>query len=78
MEQHHGSKGPGLDAEEAALRRRTRQRALIRWLINLAMAVVIESIYLFISYASSSLLKSKVPTTTRQLRPSSSQAALTD
>lgn len=46
-------------ATEKALRWRTRQRALLRWLINLLLAVVVETIYLFISYASSSLLQSK-------------------
>lgn len=46
-------------AAEKALWWRTRQRALLRWLINLLLAVVVETIYLFISYASSSLLKSK-------------------
>jgi hypothetical protein len=57
VEQHHGGGG---DGEEAAIRSRTRKRALIRWIINLLMAIVIESIYLFISYASSTLLQSKV------------------
>jgi hypothetical protein len=61
-----GRHGPGEEEEEdstaateKALRRRTRQRALLRWLINLLLAVMVETIYLFISYASSSLLQSK-------------------
>ena len=46
-------------ATHAALQRQTRQRALLRWVINLSMAVIIETIYLFISFASSTLLTAK-------------------
>jgi len=56
----HGSKDDDDDARtKKALKWQTRKRSLLRWLIILLMAVIIESIYLFISYSSANLLKHK-------------------
>lgn len=56
----HDHKEENDDARaQKALQWQTRKRSFLRWLIILLMAVIIETIYLFISFSSANLLKHK-------------------